>query len=54
MNEEITITLPLEDWTTIIGSLVFLERIDGHGSLKNLSDRINGRIIHSLRENIKQ
>jgi hypothetical protein len=29
MNEEITITLPLDDWLNVTGSLVFLERLDG-------------------------
>ena len=50
MNEEITITLPLEDWITITGSLIFLERFDGQGSLKNLSDRINSRLINGIKK----
>lgn len=54
MNEEITITLPLEDWMSITGALIFLERFDGHERLKNLADRINGRIISSIKTNIEK
>ena len=54
MNEDIAVTLPIEDWMSVTGALVFLERFDGQGKLKNLSDRINSRIINQMKEDFKK